>query len=143
MEYTIQRESVEAVLAWLAAAGSAGVIIGYGAATHSNLVGGYGMLAIGGGLSGIVIGQLINQLADGDEIPIVGIAGTAPNNATTGFYIVAAAVMSFGLGIEIISGTQNPVLMALFGTGSMLCLVRGLHRGTQNGSNRVMVATSV
>ncbi len=131
MKRAVQRESVEAVLAWFAAAVSAGAIIGYSAAIRPALLGAYDTLAIWIGLSGIVIGQATGHLVDREEVPVIGIAVDTPNNATTGLYVVAAVAMLFGLGIEITIGSRNPALVALFGAASALCLVRGLRRGGQ------------
>lgn len=143
MKHTVQRESVEAVLAWFVAAVSAGAIIGYGAAIRPAFIRAYDTLAIWIGVFGIVIGQATRHLVDREEVPVIGIAVDAPNNATTRLYVVAAVAMLFGLGIEIAIGTRNPGLVALFGVASALCLVRGLRRGARGTDPQAAAGTII
>ncbi len=128
----IERESVEAVLALLITAGSAGVIIGYGAATYPDVVGEYGMLATMGVVwFSTLTGRVAERLVEAGEIPNTGITVDAPNNATTGLYAIGAVVMLAGLIMELVFGSPNPVLLVLFVVGSAFCLERGFRRGTE------------
>jgi hypothetical protein len=126
-------DSVEAVLALVVAAGSAGVLVGYGAAAHPELVVGYGVgyggLALGSVLFAVVLGRLPGWLLDAGEIPKTGIAVDAPDNATTGFYAVALGVMLVGLVFEVATGSPNPLYMLVFIAGGFVCFQRGFRRG--------------
>ena len=132
MELNIKRESVEAVIALVVAAGSAGVILGYNAATSPGFAAGYSLLGIWLGLSGIVIGRAVERLVEAGKIPGTEIAVDAPNNATTGFYAMALCVMIVGLAVEVAFRSLNPVSLVLFVACGALCFERAFRRGTEH-----------
>jgi hypothetical protein len=127
-------ESVEAVIALVVAAGSAGAVVGYAAAINPELVVDYGGLALSGGLSAILVGQLTRWLVTAGEIPMIGMRLDAPDNATTGFYGVSLAVMLLGLLVEITAGLVNPQFLVLFAVGGAFFFHRGFRRGVRDTS---------
>jgi hypothetical protein len=128
----LDTESVEAVIALTFAAGSAGVLVGYTAATHPDLAVGASTIAIGGSLFALIVGRVTDWVVAAGEIPRLGVQVSAPDNATTGFYATALAVMLVGLVVEVTTGAPNPLYLLLFVACGAVCFQRGFRRGVQH-----------
>jgi hypothetical protein len=122
----LDTESVEAVIALTFAAGSAGVLVGYTAATHPDLAVGASTIAIGGSLFALIVGRVTDWVVAAGEIPRLGVQVSAPDNAT------ALAVMLVGLVVEVTTGAPNPLYLLLFVACGAVCFQRGFRRGVQH-----------
>lgn len=131
--FDTRSEAIQAVFALLAIAAIAGIVAGTTVAETGREVLGYVGLACGVGLVGIAIGKLTEWLVAAGEVPGLGIDIDAPDNATTGFYAAALAVMVLGLVVEVTVGHPDPEFILLFVAGILLFFVQGFRRDI--GSN--------